>query len=267
MDAITYFFVNLGLLNFLIALLSLIIGIIIGYLLWARYKKQYLAAQHLSSSQESELRLLREENKSLSLAEKSDNSSTNNNSNEQKDKEIQNLKASLDACEKKNQKINGDLQSCEVEKKELNAKLQATAQNSLKTEELNLTNDNTTEIPETPISDNQVADSSDDLEQKSINFFSSQIESGQIVKDDELGLLYTSKPDEEDDLTLIKGVAGVLKGKLNDFGIYTFRQIVLWTPEVANEFSDRLSFKGRVERDDWKGQAKQFHKEKYNESI
>lgn len=262
MDAITYFFVNLGLLNFLLALISLIIGIIIGYLLWAKYKKQYLAAQKLTSSQESELRQLREENHTLSLAKKSMSSpidsSARKGNDEQKDKEIQRLKANLNACETDKDQSNSNLQSCELQKEELNKKLQEAIKNTCKIEEHHLADD---------VREDTSADEPDELELKSLNFFSSQIDSGNVVKDDSLGLIYTSKPDEEDDLTLIKGVAGVLKAKLNDFGIYTFRQIALWSPEVATEFSDRLSFKGRVERDNWKGQSKQFHKDKYNESI
>lgn len=87
---------------------------------------------------------------------------------------------------------------------------------------------------------------------------------GESVKEDEdLGIIYTSRPDEVDDLKLIKGVANVLEGRLHEFGIYRFKQIVHWTESHMEEFSDRLSFSGRIQRDNWQEQAAQFHKEKY----
>lgn len=85
--------------------------------------------------------------------------------------------------------------------------------------------------------------------------------------DDSLGLVYSEPPGQADDLTAIKGVAKVLNGKLNDLGIYTYRQIAGWNDSITAEFSTRLSFKDRVKRDDWIGQAKALHKEKYGEDL
>jgi len=76
---------------------------------------------------------------------------------------------------------------------------------------------------------------------KSRAFFASALESGKMKEDEQYGLLYTSAPDEVDDLTRIKGVAGVLNGTLNEYGVYTYRQIALWTPQICEDFSDRLS--------------------------
>lgn len=63
-----------------------------------------------------------------------------------------------------------------------------------------------------------------------------------------------------DDLTKISGVGPVLVGKLKDNGITTFAQIAAWTPEQVIEFDEKLSFKGRIERDDWIAQATEFMK-------
>lgn len=80
--------------------------------------------------------------------------------------------------------------------------------------------------------------------------------------DSELGLIYRTAPDEIDDLKRIKGIANVLEGKLHDFGVYRFQQIIAWTPENISAFSDKLSFHDRIQRDDWISQAEQFEKEK-----
>ena len=99
------------------------------------------------------------------------------------------------------------------------------------------------------------------------NALRGDVSTGKARVDDTLGLLYNERPDEEDDLTAIKGVAGVLKGKLNDFGVYRYRQIAGWNDAIIAEFSTRLSFKDRVQRDDWVGQCKALHKEKYGEDL
>ena len=74
--------------------------------------------------------------------------------------------------------------------------------------------------------------------------------------DPELGVIYSRKPSEVDDLKKITGVAKVLEGKLHAAGVYTYRQIANWTPDQMRAFGERLSFKNRIERDDWKGQAR-----------
>ena len=87
-----------------------------------------------------------------------------------------------------------------------------------------------------------------------------------MKNDPKLGLLFTKRPSEIDDLKRIKGVANVLEKKLHDFGLYRFKQIALWTSEQVDEFSEQLSFPGRVERDEWVKQAAAFHAEKYGSS-
>ena len=76
------------------------------------------------------------------------------------------------------------------------------------------------------------------------------------------GLIYTQPPKEYDDLKRISGIAVVLEARLNDYGVYTFKQIMEWKPEAIEEFSHLLTFKDRIERDDWISQAKFFYNEK-----
>ncbi|MCP5536424.1 MAG: NADH-quinone oxidoreductase subunit J [Akkermansiaceae bacterium] len=80
--------------------------------------------------------------------------------------------------------------------------------------------------------------------------------------DEKRGLVYTSKPDEADDLKVISGVGSVLESKLNDFGIYTYKQIADWSEANIEEFDNLLSFKGRITRDDWLTQAAELHAKK-----
>ena len=73
--------------------------------------------------------------------------------------------------------------------------------------------------------------------------------------DEKLGVIYDSRPDYADDLVIINGVGPVLEDKLNSFGVFTYKQIAEWTPEVIAEFDNLLSFKGRIDRDNWIAQA------------
>jgi predicted flap endonuclease-1-like 5' DNA nuclease len=60
----------------------------------------------------------------------------------------------------------------------------------------------------------------------------------------------------EDDLTKIRGIGAVLKGKLNNLGIVSFRQIAEFTQEDITRIDTVLDFPGRIERDQWVDQAK-----------
>jgi len=80
--------------------------------------------------------------------------------------------------------------------------------------------------------------------------------------DEKRGLIYTSAPDDVDDLKVISGVGPVLEKKLNNFGIYTYEQVANWTETNVDEFDGLLSFKGRITRDDWLTQAAELHAKK-----
>lgn len=82
----------------------------------------------------------------------------------------------------------------------------------------------------------------------------------------DLGTTYESAPDEVDDLKKISGVGPALETKLNGFGVYTYQQIVDWNSENILAFDKLLSFKGRIERDEWQSQAKALQADKGGEA-
>ncbi|WP_052161920.1 hypothetical protein [Hoeflea sp. BAL378] len=59
-----------------------------------------------------------------------------------------------------------------------------------------------------------------------------------------------------DNLKQIKGVGPQIEAKLNAAGINSFAQIAAWTKTDQARFGEQLSFSGRIEREDWVGQAK-----------
>ena len=63
-----------------------------------------------------------------------------------------------------------------------------------------------------------------------------------------------------DDLSAISGVGPVIVGKLHAEGITTFAQIAAWTDADVEAIEEKLSFKGRVGREDWIAQAKDLAK-------
>jgi NADH-quinone oxidoreductase subunit E len=63
------------------------------------------------------------------------------------------------------------------------------------------------------------------------------------------------QPEKPDDLKLISGVGPVLEGKLNGLGIYTYAQVAAWKKNEIDWVDGYLSFKGRIERDEWIKQA------------
>ena len=66
---------------------------------------------------------------------------------------------------------------------------------------------------------------------------------------------FTRPKGDADDLTKISGVGEVLVGKLNKLGITQFEQISAWSDDDIAKVDDALSFKGRIEREDWISQA------------
>ena len=64
-----------------------------------------------------------------------------------------------------------------------------------------------------------------------------------------------TKPRKPDDLKSISGIGPKLEVVLNGLGVWTYKQIAEWTMEEVAWVDDYLSFKGRIGRDDWIGQA------------
>lgn len=75
---------------------------------------------------------------------------------------------------------------------------------------------------------------------------------------------------EGDDLTQIVGIGKVFEAMLHRLGIYYYRQIATFGPvELARVNAELKEFKGRIEHDDWIGQARELHHRKYgrNEQL
>lgn len=77
----------------------------------------------------------------------------------------------------------------------------------------------------------------------------------QVTMDPSYGIVFTESPESADDLTQIWGIGAVNQERLNEHGVYRFEQIVDWDEDHIANFNDLLGFKGRIEREDWVGQA------------
>ncbi|MGB3554965.1 MAG: 50S ribosomal protein L21 [Jannaschia sp.] len=64
-------------------------------------------------------------------------------------------------------------------------------------------------------------------------------------------LLTEARDGKADDLKEIKGVGPKLEGTLHEIGVFHFDQVAAWGPDEIAYMNDRLSFKGRIERDNW----------------
>ncbi len=65
-----------------------------------------------------------------------------------------------------------------------------------------------------------------------------------------------------DDLQQLSGVGPALEKKLHEAGVTTFAQIAAWNDKDVAEMDEKLSFKGRIEREGWIEQAKKLAAEK-----
>lgn len=69
---------------------------------------------------------------------------------------------------------------------------------------------------------------------------------------------------EKDDLQEIIGIGKVFEHTLHELGVYSFRQIANFgVPDIARVNTELKEFKGRMEQDDWIGQAKDLLFKKY----
>lgn len=63
---------------------------------------------------------------------------------------------------------------------------------------------------------------------------------------------------EGDDLKQLSGVGPALEKKLHEAGVTTFAQIAAWNADDIAAMDEKLSFKGRIEREGWVEQAKKL---------
>lgn len=84
------------------------------------------------------------------------------------------------------------------------------------------------------------------------------VEDAAPVAEAEPAMLKKPRTGGADDLKLIKGVGPKLETTLNELGVWHFDQIAVWTTAEIAWVDARLKFKGRIERDGWIDQAKEF---------
>jgi large subunit ribosomal protein L21 len=63
-----------------------------------------------------------------------------------------------------------------------------------------------------------------------------------------------------DDLKKLSGVGPALEKKLHEAGVTSFAQIAAWTEADVADMDEKLSFKGRIEREGWIAQAQELAK-------
>lgn len=80
--------------------------------------------------------------------------------------------------------------------------------------------------------------------------------------DDKPELLSAPRDGKKDDLKNIKGIGPKIEGILNEKGIYHFDQVAAWKRKDVNWVDNELSFKGRIDREEWVKQAKALAKAK-----
>ncbi len=76
--------------------------------------------------------------------------------------------------------------------------------------------------------------------------------------DPALGLIFKERPGDADDLTRLQGISPALQNRLQELGVYRFQQIAGWSSAQVREFSRRLAFKDRIERERWVEQARRM---------
>ncbi|PTW61114.1 NADH dehydrogenase subunit E [Breoghania corrubedonensis] len=69
-------------------------------------------------------------------------------------------------------------------------------------------------------------------------------------------LLKAPRGGKADDLKKIKGLGSKIEGMLNDLGVFHFDQIASWGDVEKNWIDGKLTFRGRIERENWVEQAK-----------
>jgi len=67
-----------------------------------------------------------------------------------------------------------------------------------------------------------------------------------------------SRPDTPDDLKKIKGIGPVNEKALNALGIFHYSQIADWSEDNIKWVEGSLSFRGRIDREEWVKQAKEL---------
>lgn len=104
----------------------------------------------------------------------------------------------------------------------------------------------------------------DEVEKNFLELEAQQKNAIRQAREDALSANEPSANDDEsvrevDDLKQIVGIGKVFESALNDLGIYSFRQLANFgVNDIARVNAKLKEFKGRMEQDDWIGQAKEL---------
>jgi hypothetical protein len=97
--------------------------------------------------------------------------------------------------------------------------------------------------------------------------FAAELYAGRGVLHSHLGFVYQQRPERYDDLTLIRNVADKMQNRLNEIGVYTFRQIALWSTDQLVHVAQKVKAKDRILKEQWQVQARKLHQLKYGEAL
>lgn len=95
-----------------------------------------------------------------------------------------------------------------------------------------------------------------DPQETPISEFEQQLSQDDSISENWKPMLFSEAPAQVDDLKQIKGIGEVLEDTLHSLGVYQFDQIAEWTDEHVAWMDNFLSFAGRIDREDWRTQAK-----------
>jgi len=71
-------------------------------------------------------------------------------------------------------------------------------------------------------------------------------------------------PAVTDDLRAVRGIGRTMESKLHGLGIVSYRQLAMLDgAELERVRAELTDFRNRIEREDWVGQARELHREKY----
>jgi len=76
-----------------------------------------------------------------------------------------------------------------------------------------------------------------------------------VAADDAVRPVAIEEPADKDNLRMLSGVGPKIEGILHSIGVYKFEQIAGWTESERAWVDGFLKFKGRIDRENWVGQA------------
>lgn len=91
---------------------------------------------------------------------------------------------------------------------------------------------------------------------KATNEKRASVEVSAVVEQKPAKAATRKKAGKPDDLKRISGIGPKVEQVLNGMGVTRFADIAAWTADDIAKFDTELGFSGRIERDDWVGQAK-----------